>query len=947
MAVDLTNISVAAELERHGIHYEFGGGPELKIRCPFHDDSTPSCFINTEKREFKCQTAGCGVSGDFIALLAGAMKVSRHLVIIELSKHYDLEEEKVINATTIERFHEAIWKAPSLLLELYKRGITDNLIRKYRLGETENRVCIPIRGRSGVYVSYRKYLPGAPGNLKMRNARGFGKLRWFNPDQLQYDTIMLVGGECKAIVAADQLNAFDIGAISATCGEDNLSMEMLQDLVGKKVIVCMDIDAPGVEAAKRACTQLKFISSWVGNLLLPLDPEKYPKGDINDYIATEHGELKPLIDAVEEFTPEIADKLKEDASEPVTLELNEAIHANNSGKRLEVKGVVSAMDTTPFLIPKDVHIACPGSQPECALCPVFIRRQHDFRIPAESQSILRFIGVDEFRHLEVVKHAIGIPKSCRVCEFEKLSEYNVEDTRISPQLDVASEFGDRQPIPANCIGNGLRLNEGYEFTGKLFAHPKNQQATLLISGYSSSQNAFSNYSIEDAHELGIFWPKDWSVEGIQEKLDAIYSDFEYNITQIRQRRDMHLVADLAYHSVLFVPFNGKHHKGWVEAIIIGDSGQGKTDVAEGLQKHYNLGCKLDCKNVSVAGVLGGLVNMNERWFINWGVFPANDRGLVWLEELKGMAVETIASMTGMRSSGFAEVSKIGKQWKTHARTRWLITTNCKDDALMAQRTFGVTAIKELMGAPEDTRRLDIAIVVAKGEVPQSELDIPRDKLPVIEHAYSSDLCRQLVLWAWTRQASEVQFTPEATAAVLKYSSELCAIFSEDIPLVHNATMRLKLARLAAALAARLFSCSEDYSTLIIYPGHVEYIANLLKRIYSTPAFGYAEFSSAQQVLNTLLDPEEIKREINILAFPKDFCKSMLSRDFIEQQDLADWTGKERNEVNILLSLLVRKHALIRANRAYRKSSQFIALLKTMLVENGFVEIPEHIRNAKF
>jgi hypothetical protein len=74
---------------------------------------------------------------------------------------------------------------------------------------------------------------------------------------------------------------------------------------------------------------------------------------------------------------------------------------------------------------------------------------------------------------------------------------------------------------------------------------------------------------------------------------------------------------------------------------------------------------------------------------------------------------------------------------------------------------------------------------------------------------------------------------------------------------------------------------------------------------------------------------------------------MLSRDFIEQQDLADWTGKERNEVNILLSLLVRKHALIRANRAYRKSSQFIALLKTMLVENGFVEIPEHIRNAKF
>lgn len=947
MAIDLSQISVAAELERHGIPYEFAGGAELKICCPFHEDSTPSCHINTEKRLFKCQTSGCGVSGDIVGLLSGVMKVSRALVLLELSKYYDVEEEKVIDVSTIERFHENIWKAPALLLELYKRGVTDNLIRKYRLGETEHRVVIPIRGRSGAFVSYRKYLPGAPGKDKMRNARGFGKLRWFNPDQLSYPTILLVGGECKAIVAADQLNQYNIGALSATCGEDNLSMELLQDLKGKRVYVCMDIDDAGQKGAIKACNQVRCIADFVANIVLPLDKDKHPKGDINDFVATEHGELKPLIDAAEEFLPELTDKLKEDVSDPTPLELNLAIHADNSGKRLTVKGIVSAMDTTPYLIPKDVLITCPGNVAECAMCPVFLKNQKNFKIPPESPHILEFINSTNTGQIEIVKSAIGIPRSCRVCEFEANSRYNIEDTRVSPQLEIASEFGDRQPVPAACIGLGLRLNEAFELTGKLMAHPKTQQATLLISEYKASQNAFSNYSMEGIEDLSIFWPKSWSVEDIQIKLDEIYSDLEYNVTQIYKRRKMHLVSDLAYHSALFIPFDGKTVKGWVEALIIGDSGQGKSDVVNGLQAHYNLGCKLECKNTSVAGVLGGLEKMGDRWFISWGVVPLNDRGLVIFEELKGIPPEVIPKLTDMRSSGFAAVAKIGKHWKTHARTRWLISTNCKDDALMEQRTFGVTAIKELMGAPEDVRRLDIAMVVAKSEIDPAELNIKRADRPVVEHVYGADLCRQLILWSWTRTREEVWFSPEAVDAVLKGASELCEMFSEAIPLVHGSSMRLKLARLSAALAARLFSCSEDYTTLCIYPGHVEYIVNLLKEMYSTPAFGYAEFSAAQKILNTLLDPEELCREIQTLAHPKDFCKSMLSRDYIEPQDLADWTGKERNEVNVLLSLFVRKHALIRSNKAYRKSAKFIELLKTMLAKNEFVEIPDYIRNAQF
>ena len=47
-------------------------GPQIKIPCPFHEDSTPSCSINREKGNFNC--FGCTAKGnvlDFIRLMEG------------------------------------------------------------------------------------------------------------------------------------------------------------------------------------------------------------------------------------------------------------------------------------------------------------------------------------------------------------------------------------------------------------------------------------------------------------------------------------------------------------------------------------------------------------------------------------------------------------------------------------------------------------------------------------------------------------------------------------------------------------------------------------------------------------------------------------------------------------------------------------------------------------
>ena len=426
-----------------------------------------------------------------------------------------ISEEKIIEAEVVERYHQEIWKADALRNELYRRGLIDSDIRKYRLGVHDNRITIPVRSASGLVVNIRSYLPGAPGKDKMRNTRGYGGIRWFPIDQLQYDSIVLCGGECKAIVAARELNEHGIGAINATCGEDNITVELIKQLQGKRVYICMDVDTAGKKASERHAKIIRNFAAWVGILTLPLDTDKYPKGDINDYVYHEKGLVYPLLAEVKEYKAPLELTVEEDISEAVPLSIAEAIDAQNVRKRVTVKGVVSGMDTTPYLIPKDLVIACSKDQNYCAVCPVMLKGRNEFSISRESPAILEFIGASTESQLTTVKAAVGIPKVCRVCDFKTLSEYNVEDTRISPQLEITSKFSDRQPMPAYCIGTGLQLNESYELTGRVLAHPKTQQAVMLISSWVTSQDALSTYEVTNPEELGVFWPTEWTVEGIK------------------------------------------------------------------------------------------------------------------------------------------------------------------------------------------------------------------------------------------------------------------------------------------------------------------------------------------------------------------------------------------------------------------------------------------------
>jgi hypothetical protein len=615
-----------------------------------------------------------------------------------------------------------------------------------------------------------------------------------------------------------------------------------------------------------------------------------------------------------------------------------------AGKRIAVGCIVSAMDTAPYVIPCDCHVNCDRSQKQCAVCPVMQGDRHDFTLHPESSAILEMVNASREVQRGALMRAFGIPADCRVCDVAALTYYNAEDARVSPELDITNRTADRILQPAVCVGEGLELNEHYRLIGRMYPHPKTQQSTLLISKYEPTQDALSTYQDHDTELLRAFQPAEWTVDGIRAKLNSIYQDFEANVTRIYQRRMVHLMIDLAYHSPLLLIFDRHTVKGWVEVLILGDSAQGKTETANGLMNHYQLGYKFDCKNATVAGILGGLQQMGTRWMISWGIMPTHDKRLVIFEELKGASTDVIGKLTDMRSSGIAEIPKIERR-RTHARTRIVALSNPRSDRPLQTYNFGVMAVKELIGNLEDIRRFDAVSLVSSREIDPQVLNMLTKSRPETPHEYTSSLCRSLVLWAWTREPGQVQFSKDSTTAVLDLATTLCEEFSDAIPLVDRGSMRFKLARLSAALAARTFS-SEGQVLEVLVP-HVEFIVDALRKSYGSPVFGYKDFTDATKTNDTVLDWPVIKKRINDTPYPRDFVTHMLHANWVDLFDIQDWCGWERTDAQEMLSLLVRKYALHREGRKYKKSSQFIGLLKQMLEGNEVVERPAFLESEEF
>lgn len=908
---------MGAKYDQHyqalGLQFVSQSGDNWTAHCPFHDDTNASLSVEINKGYFKCFVPTCK------AFEGGAFKK-----FYNWKTGKEFEEVLVVPADEVEKYHKLLLTEKPLLKWVHElRGLSQETIEKYKLGYDGERLTIPIYDSKGVCVNIRRHHPKKGASIKTLSYQpGYGSLRLFPVENIKADEIVLCEGELDAMLMCQ----LGFNAMSVTGGAGSWKKGWEEHFKGKTVYVLYDIDKAGREGSVIICRFLSNYCKELRNVLLPITTPA--NADITDYVVTYgHGKVD-----VEQLLAD-APVWRETSKEPEALsaaqdvELSAASEAKWVGKQVRFKGTVAGKDLSPFACPAKVKFTCAMGLKICSFCSIGQASGNLlYEVPGTGLEVLRLINCTEDQQKTFLRKAAGVYPGCPRFEMTPETYHTVEDIRLIPEVSFNSsataEYVVRQGY---FVGHGLVPNNVYEMEGSVVPNPKNQYITFVLPKASPVKDSITGFTVtpEMIEQLKVFQSND--VEG---QFNKIAKDLTANVTKIYKREDLVILIDLIYHSCLRFEFMGKMvKKGWTEGLVLGDTRCGKTETSTALIEHYKAGEMSTGENASFAGLIGGMQQIGSRWSIIWGKFPLNDRRLLFIDETSGMPVEDIGKMSGVRSSGIAEIIKV-QQEKTFARTRLIWLGNPRSSRGLATYDAGVLAIKELIGRPEDIARFDLAMTVASGEVPIEVIN--EESKEKVEHVFTSELCHNLVLWAWSRQPGDIRFTDQARRACLDVASALSKEFSAAIPLVEPAEQRIKIARLAVAAACRLFS-TETGQEVIVKAEHVEFVAMFLRRIFNSPSMNYGGYSKAQMADLFLRDPETVRAQIQ--PHGKNFVEALLERQYIRLVDFEDVLNLTKAEVKPIVAKLVQNRALKHYHTAYVKSPAFIELLRKLLA-NG-------------
>ena len=605
------------------------------------------------------------------------------------------------------------------------------------------------------------------------------------------------------------------------------------------------------------------------------------------------------------------------------VELADTSRAQYSGKHLTTQVSVTGKASVPFIIPKRVGFGCSDVSPSnrCSLCRFADSRSGEVEITAKSRNILEILGKADSTVTKSLRHWMNV---CDDCHIEVLSTQNVEELRVSP--NVSTFLPNAEYVSRECyyLGHGLRPNRPYEISCYVYPSPIDQRAVLVADKAEPLRDQIEEFGFDKVRDsLEIFRGKPKDV------FKAVYDDFASNVHRIVGRYALQVAFDLCFHSVIQFTFQDVLlRKGWVEGFILGDSGQGKTEMSLHLLDYYHLGDRVQGEGSSTAGLIGGLERLGDRWILVWGRIPQMDRRLLIIDEFSGVSEDDIAKMSDIRSTGIAEITKIRTE-RASARTRLMMMSNTRDGRPLGAYNTGVEAIRSVFSHAEDVRRLEFAICVATGEVTTDELNRERD---LVEHRYTNEACRNLILWAWSRAPEDVVFADDVEELILRESVTLSDKYSASIPLVEPADMRLKLARMAVSCACRCFSCNDE-GKVVVLPEHVQFVVDFLKRCYDSPYMAYDLYSdraAKESVFSTNGEFERAVAELYKLPNWRE-AVDILSRlgnpfrmyEIQEQLGLDPWDAKE------IIHFLSRYQMVKTLPAGFQKQAKLNAFLRLL------------------
>lgn len=941
--------------------------PQIKVNCPFHrdrlgeDDSSASLSVNLayeHRGQFYCH--GCHAKGgnyvQFWQQLKHIDPLNTELIIAGIVAEFklDIEEIKrsIVDETKISKWVSQLHENERLLEHLLqKRMLTPDIIAEFQLGwdKTQRRLTIPIYNQDRDIVNVRFWQPeydrqyDAAGKLVGNKIFSLPDARHdilFPYATISEPTIILSEGELDTIL----LHSMGFKAMTSISGVNTFNLSWSRLFINKNIVIMFDDHAPSQLAADKVIGRLTPVCQSIKPVLLK-NIEGFKGKDVTELIhqfgrAEGSRYLRELVEKSAFYHEK--DELYDERDK---INLFMAPHPNNIGKKVVIQAVVASMEDTPYIVSKQVHIACSAKKAVCKGCPKFYGKDEDIRyVDLEGEEIANLCSMPNAE--------AALRKSwkldCKNVTIEESKEYEAyQDVILQPDTEVDPQDKNYGYFLREALirGHDLQLNGRYKFMGTT-VRGRNQRAVLVISqteqlnsllvGHSPNEEVTCDGETKTVYEhLKIFQVA--SNESVNDKLTDIYSQFEEHVTRIVGRPDVLQLVDLTYHSALSFDFGGITQKwGWISSAIIGDTHCGKSETVIKYKNHVKLGERLNGESTTAVGILGGYVETAGSRGLKYklGAGPRNNGRLLIIDEAGGMRPEDIGALTEMRSSGEARSTKAGQDNTYKAEVRMIMIGNPKDGFGRTQMInsfqYGVEAIRSFFREAADVSRFDFITTVASNEVKYEDVNAPIQLTSDLD--YTSDKSNLLLNWVWSRKASHYRFSVEAQQAVRRIAIAMANQYDESIPLVSPASQRWKIARTAAAIANRLFSTTDGvYVDVTI--NHVNEAARFLYSLYNKKSMAYNLFSLKKKVEATVIDPATLRQILD--AMPYELYLGLIENTNFVVSSLTQLTGCDSHIVQSEISKLKRLHCVTE-----RSSKLVLTPGARAFLQNGY-EHPKH------
>lgn len=789
------------------------GAEEVKVLCPFHDDTHPSASVNTQKGLFHCWVCNVGYNEEqFVAKMNNISTADA----IKLLGKYNLNDDWNYNKGLL-------WSDTNFLERVKGLGLSEDLISSMNLGlvrpEGSNKrlLGIPIF-YNNILVDVRRYnllkYDGVPKCCSNENAES----GWIIP----YDSFLnsnepcyLFEGEKDMLIAREYgLNAYTL--VSGAGATPN------QNIIGafkdKDIVLCYDNDEAGYNGMVNVFKSIKDLAKSVKYIKIG-DVVKENKEDFYDYIMKYDGDLIEFL-SLDQHTFRL-----DDIEKDTRITIKEALNDNKLRRNLKSVITVTSEFQDSFSVPTVVDfekVDEAGKKSET----MYQGEKRSWYL--EKPNIVQMLELIEAsaKDTEVrakLKSYVGIPSLEPFIDV-KMKELKTvyKATVVDKDIDGSAQSLDLYSFERLDVGGQ------YVIDYRIYPHPTKNQKLVAICFNAIMVHDNRNYS------MNVDMLKMFQSEGtIAERLDHLYQSAKHHIAK-HLNFNIWLMSDLVFNSILDFDYGGPM-RGCLDVFFLGDTQVGKSETTGELVKLYNFGHFLSLKTSTTVGLIGGSSKVDGSFCNTIGAIPRQHKRLAVLEEFSGARYDFIKTMTDIRSSNELRLSRVSGELIVPCKLRMITISNPLNDENGNPRflnTFpnGVMPLMELIKSAEDVARYDGFLLIPKVEKRVNPFAYQLVGEPIPREAY-----RNKINWVATRQINNVIFAEGVESYIWEQAEKMNEKFECNFPLFGTTTSK-KLARFSVALASLLVNVDETYENIIVTKEIVDYMVSYLESIYDDGTF---------------------------------------------------------------------------------------------------------------